>query len=525
MSTERRLNLDLSSVDPSTAALRLRQILRGNRVMRVLILSSDTGGGHRASAAALAAALLHMYPGRVRVHTADFWVDFAQGRFAAFPSQYAFLAKHPALWKLTYEVMRFPPVRAVVEGSWNVAAHGNVRREFQRFAPDLVVSVHPLVNTLAMRVLDGIAQEARVPRCAYFTVVTDLGGCHPTWMHKGGDMTYVPTAAVGEVAARCGLRDDRVRTFGLPVRQAFWDNVTAATAGAGGSGLPGREVEVEDGEMLVAPPPVKGELREKLGMRADLVALLLIGGGDGVGNLGKVAKAVAAKVRRDHGCDGAQMVVVCGKNEKLYDSLVSHDWGISVIVKGYVGNMDEWMNACDVLCTKAGPGTIAEGLICGMPILVTAYLPGQEEANVRYIVEKKVGEFGSRPTKIAAIASRWIADKDALAAMSEAAFAEARPNATLEIAADIWDVAVGHMADSAARLERAHKVRAAQSALIRRRLMGSGGISASGSSSSIVSNSQLVTRVQVLLRLTFGSAMAAEAAGLQMSASRLRVRQ
>jgi len=38
--------------------------------------------------------------------------------------------------------------------------------------------------------------------------------------------------------------------------------------------------------------------------------------------------------------------------------------------QGFVSNMNEFMSACDCIITKAGPGTIAEALICGTPILL-----------------------------------------------------------------------------------------------------------------------------------------------------------
>ena len=52
------------------------------------------------------------------------------------------------------------------------------------------------------------------------------------------------------------------------------------------------------------------------------------------------------------------------------------DWphGITVHIKGFVNNMDEWMKASDCIVTKAGPGTIAEASICGLPCLLFAYL-------------------------------------------------------------------------------------------------------------------------------------------------------
>lgn len=53
-------------------------------------------------------------------------------------------------------------------------------------------------------------------------------------------------------------------------------------------------------------------------------------------------------------------------------------------------NMEEWMHACDVIITKAGPGTIAESFICGLPVLLNGFIPGQEEGNIEYVLEHQV---------------------------------------------------------------------------------------------------------------------------------------
>lgn len=78
-------------------------------------------------------------------------------------------------------------------------------------------------------------------------------------------------------------------------------------------------------------------------------------------------------------CCSLQVVVICGRNKKLYDSLSQAQWpnGAKVIALGFVDNMHEWMNACDTIITKAGPGTIAEALICGLPILLNGNVPCQ----------------------------------------------------------------------------------------------------------------------------------------------------
>ncbi len=51
--------------------------------------------------------------------------------------------------------------------------------------------------------------------------------------------------------------------------------------------------------------------------------------------------------------------------------------GLKVKLCGFVTNMAEWMTACDVIITKAGPGTIAEALICGLPIILNGFIPCQ----------------------------------------------------------------------------------------------------------------------------------------------------
>lgn len=65
---------------------------------------------------------------------------------------------------------------------------------------------------------------------------------------------------------------------------------------------------------------------------------------------------------------------------------------VSILPLGFVKNMAEYMVAADVLISKAGPGTISEAAALSLPVMLTSFLPGQEEGNVDYVVE---GGFGS----------------------------------------------------------------------------------------------------------------------------------
>lgn len=64
---------------------------------------------------------------------------------------------------------------------------------------------------------------------------------------------------------------------------------------------------------------------------------------------------------------------------------------MQVTIKGFVDNMPEWMTACDMIISKAGPGTIAESFICGLPVLLNGFVPCQEEGNVPFVLKHQVG--------------------------------------------------------------------------------------------------------------------------------------
>lgn len=383
------------------------------RPMKMLVLMSDTGGGHRASAQALETAFHQMHGSQASVIIVDFWTSVAGFPFHNFPKQYTYLAKRPWLWYSVYLWAKFPPTRWLTEMAFALFCHSKVCRHFESVDADCIVSVHPLVNTLSLSVLGYIRRIRGCSTPPYVTVVTDLGGAHPTWFDKRSDLVYVPSEPLRDVAIEAGVSSDRIRMFGLPIRSSFWTESRSRDA-----------------------------LRVELGMAIDLPAVLIVGGGDGVGGLRAIAMTMASRISTDVGDSAGQLVVICGKNKTLLNELQSQSWPVPVILKGFVTNMSEWMTACDVLCSKAGPGTIAEAWTRGLPVILTGFLPGQEEGNVRLVTESGSGEFHDTPESIAECAARWVGDPELRGAIAAKARELGRPNSTRQIAADIWDLTV-----------------------------------------------------------------------------------
>lgn len=61
----------------------------------------------------------------------------------------------------------------------NLQCHARFRTLIEDSDPDLVISVHPLCQDVPMRVMKKMGGGRR--EIPFVTVVTDLGGAHPTW--------------------------------------------------------------------------------------------------------------------------------------------------------------------------------------------------------------------------------------------------------------------------------------------------------------------------------------------------------
>lgn len=115
------------------------------------------------------------------------------------------------------------------------------------------------------------------------------------------------------------------------------------------------------------------------------------------------------------------------------DLLHNGNGKVKVIGLGFISQMAEYMVAADVLVTKAGPGTIAEAASLGLPVMLTSFLPGQEEGNVDFVVDGGFGGFSSNFFKMAEEVSSWLCDSDKLRELSVAARQKGTPNAAEDI--------------------------------------------------------------------------------------------
>jgi 1,2-diacylglycerol 3-beta-galactosyltransferase len=360
---------------------------------KVLFLFSDTGGGHRSAAEAIIESLNLNYPGQIDTEMVDIFRAAPPPMVLAITT-YPAMAKMPMIWEAGYKWSNGRRrVRFIHDAFWPYvrrAAH----RIVEDHAADLIVSVHPVPNMAVTRAM--LANGIQIP---YIIVVTDLFSTHAFWYDRHADLVIVPTDEARLRGVHYGLPYERMEVVGLPVADRFCH---------------------ETGQ--------REKLRARLGWPLDRPVILMVGGGDGMGPLGRTAIAV------DNANLPATLAVVTGRNAKLRAKLEGRDWNMPAFVYGFVKDMPMLMQAADILVTKAGPGTISEAFIANLPIIMYSRMPGQEEGNVTYVVQENAGVWAPLPGKVVKTLRSWIENPAERARIAANSKRLGRPDASPHIA-------------------------------------------------------------------------------------------
>jgi UDP-N-acetylglucosamine:LPS N-acetylglucosamine transferase len=240
----------------------------------------------------------------------------------------------------------------------------------------------------------------RMKSTAKFVVVaTDMVSGHATNYTSQADYCLVPTAYAQQEAIRLGVSAQRLCITGQPV----WPDLRQ--------------------RMATGPA-----MRAQLGFDDATPVVLLIGGGDGMGQLGPTARAIA--------CSGLplQLVVVCGRNHVVQQELDQLHGHVPMKTLGFVTHVPELMGAADILVTKAGAATVGEAFIAQLPILLYDAVPGQEEGNVAYVVKEGAGAWCPSPDAVVEQLRHLLEQPEAAVRMRQASGRLARPESALDIA-------------------------------------------------------------------------------------------
>jgi len=359
-----------------------------------VLLYSDTGGGHRTAANSIRQAfdLINGHSHRVIIANAIRYLPrpFNQGE-----STYR-LAINRARWlhRLNYSLLDNVARMEAMGAMLSKLDSRRVHMLFRDYPADVYVSCQPHFNPFIPR-----AMRLWAPHARYAHIVTDLSHIHCFHVTPFAQVVTTPTEqARAELLSR-GLSPQRVITTGQPVAPSLVDRVQR---GAG--------------------------WRDAHGLRPDLPLALLLSGGEGGRLLDRTARAI---VRANL---PLQLVVICGRDRALHQSLSQDIGSPTTRVLGFVDDVPEWMGAADILITKAGSTTLAEGFVAGLPIIIFDAMPGQEEGPRDYAVNHGAAAWCPTPAAVVSQLRRWLNIPDEMNRTRQASRALGRPHAALEIA-------------------------------------------------------------------------------------------
>ncbi|NOX62062.1 MAG: glycosyltransferase [Chloroflexi bacterium] len=369
---------------------------------RFLFLFSDTGGGHRSGAEAVAQALHRLYGDAARVVLLDFFVEMKKWPFSRMPDWYPHMLRARGIpWKVGFKLTDNRIMVALSHRLAKPYVKTAFRQLLEQHPADVIVSFHGAPNGILAATAPELDRS-----CRTVTVVLDFLTASAFWFAPGLDKYIVPYAEMIPRAQQLGLSPARIEALGMPVRESIREGANIS----------------------------KEEARRHLGLDLMRPLVLLTGGGEGVGPLAEIATRLV-----EHR-PPAQIAVIAGRNRRLHEQLSRLAQRGSLQVQGFTKRMDLWLAATDILVTKAGPNSLAEAFVMGLPTVIYAAIPGQEEGNVTLVERHGAGAWAPGPKKTVGAVMALLADPKARARMSRQARGLATPDAALDIARRLWEL-------------------------------------------------------------------------------------
>lgn len=371
---------------------------------KILILSSDTGGGHRSAAAAIVAGIQSFVHGESYAIRTIRAVEESHHLAAKLVAIYNWLLRNRQGWMKYYYwlVNRFRPETREFFYRRTV---GYVAGQFDKWCPHVVVSVHPLTQHMFARVLKELGLARRIP---LVTVVTDpYYGFWKGWACDDVTLYLVATDEARRQLIDYGISPQRIKISGMPVHPKF--------------DFPGEQAAQT--------------ARIALGLNPDKFTVFVNAGWEGGGNIPLIFRELV------RGELDVQAIFLAGRNEELRGEAeqMACEAKFPVKVIGYSDEVEKLMRAANVMISKLGGLTTFEALSCRVPIIAdstTEPMP-QEAGTAEMVVKSGAAVMLQKPSDVVPVIRRMIDDSKHYASLRAATITLAIPNATKRIVEEI----------------------------------------------------------------------------------------
>jgi UDP-N-acetylglucosamine:LPS N-acetylglucosamine transferase len=267
------------------------------------------------------------------------------------------------------------------------------------YNPDLIMSTH-----WGCTHLFNLARQETRRNIPLFYVYTELGGAKKL-MNCGADLYFSLSDEASRSLMSIGIEKERIRTINLVVQPD-----------------------------LLASLIDKEKARQQLHIDRKRLTVLYSNGGEGIGPAREFITQFSENV--DHG----QLLILTGKNEKMFQAIRSNYNNNKIIPFGFMDSISPLFSAADIVAGKCGTSFTMEAIKLGRPMVVTNLGAPNEAENLNYLLEHRFGWFTPKPTQFARLINEIIAGNAEYNTVTDALQHVPDGNGAEEIAAECISV-------------------------------------------------------------------------------------
>jgi len=356
---------------------------------KVLILSASVGSGHKVAAAAVEQRFRER-PDVAVVNQDALKLTSRLYQATATDAYFALAKDNPWAVGWLYDTNDAPFKNELgINRLWNELNTQPLARFIEEYDPDITVCTHFLPAGIAAQLM---GQERIGGSLAIVTTDYDFQGM---WLSRVFSRYFVALEEAKMQLIALGIAPERITVSGIPVSARLSAPLDAAA------------------------------VRKRFHLNPELPTLLVSAGALG----GGPAREIVAQIIRMS--TPVQAVVVCGRNQALRDEVttLTGEHAARFRVLGFTDEMADLMRVSSLFVGKPGGLTSAECMAAGLPMLIIAPIPGQEERNSDHLLESGAAARANTPSTIAYKLDQILTDPGRLEGMRLATARLAHPDA------------------------------------------------------------------------------------------------
>lgn len=321
--------------------------------MNILIFSASTGGGHKRAAAALEEKIKNMNP-EVNVTVVDGLAAIGKVYDQTVCKGYYFLAtKTPKIYGKFYKITDRKNLMYKAVMKSNASMSRKLMEEIEKHDPDVIIMCHAFITAMVSR----LRKKGKLQNVKLISLITDYDA-HRTYIVPNIDAYVLAEPQMApKLIEEFGVDESIIYPLGIPTFDKF------------------------------TVPGAKENICRREGLDPDKTTVLLMAGSFGVVGVLNFYEQLAQSN------SDLQLIVITGKNEKLYEKLEESVKNLSAENRTkllyFVNNVEDYMHVSDLIVTKPGGLTVTESLACHLPMAIYSAFPGQERKNVEFLLKQK----------------------------------------------------------------------------------------------------------------------------------------